>query len=131
MFFKCECSFLTELDIESNSFKKKYIKVCTKHAKNVFTNKSIKEQYIYSKKKNFYVLRNKSESSSVKIRSIDSCDSTDTESILSFGKYSGENFSNVLRRDKPYCKNIINITSRKQSMPAEMHKFSEFLKKQI
>lgn len=132
MFFnKCECSYISDLVIETNSIQKKYIKICTKHATSVFTEASIKEQYKFSKKKNIYLLRNRSNLSLTKLRRNSSNDSTDTESVINFGKYSGESFQEVYEKDKRYCFNILRITDRKEILPNGMFTFSNFVKESL
>jgi hypothetical protein len=131
MFFKkCECMYLSELDIDKNSIVKKYMKVCTKHAADVFTEPFTRENYKYSKKKNIYYLRDTS-SGKVKLRKTNSTSSTDSEDTISFGKYSGLEFSDVLSKDKSYCLNIVSITKRKKNIPCEMKAFSNFVKQQL
>lgn len=127
MFFNhCECSHVCELNIESNSIDKKFIRICVKHADKMFSGQSNKDQYKFSKKKNVYYLRSRP----AKLRLKESS-STEVDSVVDFGKYTGESYQEVYKKDKTYCAHIMRIASQKNLLPRGMFNFSDFIKKSM
>lgn len=126
LFNKCDCSYICELNIESNSIDKKFIRICVKHAENVFSGQSDKDQYKFSKKKNIYYLRSRPAKYRLKESS-----STEVDSVLDFGKYLGESFEEVYKKDKTYCAHIVRIASQKNLLPRGMCRFSDFIKRSM
>ena len=141
-FGKCDCLFITELNMEINEISKKYIKVCERHAETIFKTKEERNGFKFNKKKGLYFCRNPNSDRSLNeytssksslnlhnsssIGSTDSCGSEDLE-IIDFGKYKGMSFDEVCTKYRNYCVNIINLKSRKRIDNDEMGKFVHYL----
>ncbi len=170
---KCECFYLTELNMEINVISKKYIRVCSKHSEEIFTGPVERKQYRFCKKKKIYHIKDSSslstgnaidlelvdKSNTIKfglqskdsVESLNSNDSTisnDSSIIdslimkncgskgdirISFGKYKGLTFNELLKKDKKYCINIMNIESERDSktLPSSMSDLSKYVKEYI
>lgn len=141
---KCDCFFITQLNMELNEISKKHIKVCKKHAELIFKNNEIKQDFKYNKKTGIYYNKNSSNENSLtpkeKINSsvslynsssISSCDTDNSSSnseVIEFGKYKGYTFDEVCNKYKNYCVNILNVKSKKKIDNEEMNKFIFYLK---
>jgi len=183
---KCDCFYLTELNMEINVISKKYIRVCVKHSNKIFADIAERKDYRFCKKKNLYYLKDLSGINSDTIEldlnqnkctfsntlvskdSVESLDSTNStftstssldkllktdsfDSIvdfhiskyypdkdcdkeyntISFGKYKGLTFNELLKKDKKYSINIMNIESKNKNIPSNMKDFSKFVKSYI
>ncbi len=140
---KCDCLFITELNIEINEISKKYIKVCERHAETIFKSKEERHDFKFNKKKKIYYCKNpnsdhsiedmtsfKSTNSLYNTISTSSVESDDTE-IIDFGKYKGMSFNDVCKKYRNYCVNILNLKSRKKIDNDEMDKFVYYLNRQF
>jgi hypothetical protein len=139
---KCDCFFITELNMELNEISKKYIKVCEKHADIVLKNSEIRHEFKFNKKKKLYYNKNSTSDTSLSSkdlyvsgsnRSLNNSTSTnsidsDNSDIIDFGKYRGLTFEEVCQKYRNYCVNILNIKSRKDIDNDEMDKFVDYLK---
>lgn len=54
---KCECFYLTELNMDINVISKKFIRVCVKHSDKIFADMTERKNYRFCKKKNIYHIR--------------------------------------------------------------------------
>ncbi len=180
---KCECFYLTELNMEINVISKKYIRVCVKHSNKIFAETSERKEYRFCKKKKIYYLKDLSgidsdtieldlnrdkykfslqskdsveslesnetsttSSSLDKLLKVDSFDSIidfhiskyhpdcnhgENYNTISFGKYKGLTFNELLKKDKKYSINIMHIESKSKDIPNNMKEFSNFVKSYI
>lgn len=136
---KCDCLFITELNMEINEISKKYVKVCNKHAENIFKNKEDKKEFKFNKKKKLYFCKNSnsdnnldkfgSSKSFLSLNNSNSTESTDIDDleIIEFGRYKGMSFDEVCRKYRNYCVNIINLKSRKDINNEELDRFAYYL----
>lgn len=60
---KCECFYLTELNMDINVISKKFIRVCVKHSDKIFTEVVERKNYRFCKKKKLYYIRDVSSAS--------------------------------------------------------------------
>lgn len=177
---KCECFYLSELNMEINVISKKYIRICPKHSNEVFLDVAERKEYRFCKKKNLYILKDPScVNNTINLdieneykflltskRSTDSNLSTSNSSLSSldennygktkgrnnssfidmqfdlsiedidngdeivhFGKYRGLTFNQLLKKDRKYCVNILEVEERKnKEVPSNMKELSDYIK---